>query len=274
MREKKNDWRDWLADVLNIRPDDRGELMDLLQKLQQERHFLSAREMLMIEGVLRIREWKVRDVMIAINDAVSMRIDDDYARAVATVREWQHSRYPVFDKNNESVLGILLAKDLLGYTDRPAEFQMADVMRKAVFESVSKSLDTLLEDFRTQRSHMVIAVDEYSQTAGIVTIEDLLERIVGEIEDESDEEDDRVVVELPNDAYAVKATMSVEEFNAQFKAALPTGNADNIAGWLAAELGGMPKKGDQFQKHGFTFKVVKADERRVYMLEIAPDNSD
>ena len=268
MSKKRKDWRYWLADLLGINPDDRGELITLMRRLQKERRFVTHREMGMIEGVLRMREWKIRDVMIPLGDVARVGIGDDYAAALATVREWQHSRYPVFDNNGEKALGILLAKDLLGFVDRPAQFKMSEVMRSAVFEPESKSLDLLLEDFRSSRSHMVVTIDEYSQPSGVVTIEDLLERIVGEIEDESDEKEDRPYSQLSGGRYLVKGTMSIEEFNESFKAALPSGSADSVAGWLAAAIGAMPKKGACYSEFGFTFTVAKADNRRIYSIII------
>lgn len=262
----KNDWRDWIADMLGVRPDDRGELLDLLNRLEREDNILNKREISMIEGVLHMRERKIRDVMLRRNDIVGMRIDDDYAKAVQRVREWQHSRYPVFDKNDETVLGILLAKDLLGFTDCPESFVMKNAMRKPVFEPLTKPLNVLLDDFRLQRSHMVVVVDEHAQTAGIVTIEDLLERIVGEIQDESDDEEDMPATPLGDGRHRVRGTMSIEEFNAYFKSSLPPGASDGIAGWLAAEVGQTPKEGEHLEKHGFVFHIEKADERRIYTV--------
>lgn len=268
---KRKDWRHWLADLLGVSPDDRDELITLMQRLQQERRFVTRREMWMIEGVLRMREWKIRDAMIPLADAACVHVNDDYARAVAVVREWQHSRYPVFGEGDDTVLGIFLAKDLLGFTDKPATFNMRDVMRPAVFEPEGKSLDILLQDFRNSRSHMVVAVDEYALPSGIITIEDLLERIVGEIEDESDEVEERAAVRMQEGgAILVKGTMSVEEFNTTFGATLPAGSADSVAGWLAAAMGGVPRRGDEHREGGFVFKVSEADERRVYSIIVQP----
>ena len=145
---------------------------------------------------------------------------------------------------------------------------MRKTMRAAVFEPDSKPLDRLLEDFRQKRSHMVIVHDEHSHAAGIVTIEDLLERIVGDIEDESDAAEDRVTVELSGGAFNVKGTLSVEEFNEHFGSNLPSNGADNIAGWLAALLGRVPKAGDRCEEHGFIFEVSKADRRRVHRITV------
>lgn len=264
----KTDWRGWFAGLLGLDPEDRAALLQLLQKIKREGSFVSREEMQMIEGVLGMREWKIRDVMIPLSEVIAMKITDTYQQAVNTVREWQHSRYPVVDSGGDIVLGFLLAKDLLGYTDKPESFSMKAVMREALFEPDSKPLDNLLEDFRTNRSHMVIVRDEYTQTVGIVTIEDLLERIVGEIEDESDEDDDRDKVLLSDGTGNIKGTLSIEEFNESFKGELPVHGADNIAGWLAAMLGRMPKVGDSYEAHGFKFEVSKANNRRVYRITV------
>ena len=264
----KEDWRDWLAGLLGLEPEDREAFLQLLQKLKRKGSFVSREEMQMIEGVLRMREWKIRDVTIPFNDVIVMKITDTYQEAVNIVQEWQHSRYPVVDSGGDIVLGILLAKDLLGYTDKPDAFSMKAVMRDAMFEPDSKPLDTLLQDFRANRSHMVIVRDEYTQTVGIVTIEDLLERIVGEIEDESDEETDRDKVVNADGTGNIKGTLSIEEFNESFNGELPATGADNIAGWLAAMLGRMPRTGDCYEAHGFLFEVSRADDRRVHRINV------
>ena len=264
------DWREWLAELLGAHPDDRKELLDFLERLRRKPNFLNPSEMRMIRGVLRMRELKIRDIMLPKNDIVGLRVSTPYAEAAKAVCEWQHSRYPVFDETGERARGILLAKDLLQYVDRPESFVITKVMREPVFESIYKQLDTLLEDFRKQRSHMVIALDEHEQTAGIVTIEDLLEQIVGDIQDESDDEDDLTRKE-EDGGYLIKGALTLEEFNHNFNARLPAsaeGKADNIGGWLAAELGRPPKQGDSINKNGFVFSVRKADERRVYLAHV------
>ena len=267
----KNDWRDWLADRLGLKPDDREALMEMLRKL--EGTFVSKSEMSMIEGVLKMREWRIRDVMIPFSDVISVKVTDNYQQIVALVREWQHSRYPVVGEDGETVLGICLAKDLLGYTDKPEEFATTNVMRKAIFEPDSKLLDRLLEDFRASRSHMVIVNDEHAHAVGIVTIEDVLERIVGDIEDESDQVEDRDAITMPDGAVSIKGILSVDEFNEKFDADLPT-SADSIAGWLASTLERMPKQGDTCRAHGFLFTVSEGDDRRVHRITVLRVDDD
>ena len=266
-----SDWRNWLADLLGIHPDNRDELLGLLHNLQKDRQLFPPNEMLMIEGVLMMRKWKIRDVMIPLADVIGVSEGEDYAKVVATVRECQHSRYPVFSKDGERVKGILLAKDLLSYTTAPNQFKVSKVMRPPVFEPTSKTLDVLLEDFRAHRSHMIVAVDEHALPAGIMTIEDLLERIVGEIEDESDEMEDKPSVELEDGNFLVKGTLSVEEFNQQFKSHIPSNSADNIAGWLCAEMGYTPPKGQIHRAHGMIFTIAEATKKRVINIVVRRD---
>ena len=259
----KHDWRDWLADRLGLKPDDREALMRMLRRLGGG--FISKNEMSMIEGVLKMREWRIRDVMIPLSDVISVKSTDNYQQIVSLVREWQHSRYPVVGEDGETVLGIFLAKDLLGYTDKPDTFSTSAVLRKTAFEPDSKLLDILLEDFRTSRTHMVIVNDEHGHVVGIVTIEDVLERIVGDIEDESDQVEDRDTVPMADGAVSIKGILSVDEFNEKFGADLPT-SADSMAGWLASHLERMPQQGDTCEAHGFRFTVDKADARRVHRM--------
>lgn len=259
----KHDWRDWLADRLGLKPDDRKALMKVLKRLGGG--FVSKNEMSMIEGVLKMREWRIRDVMIPFSEVISVKVTDNYRQIVSLVCEWQHSRYPVVGEDGETVLGIFLAKDLLGYTDKPEAFATTSVMRTANFKPDSKLLDGLLEDFRTSRSHMVIVNDEHNHAVGIVTIEDVLERIVGDIEDESDQMEDRDTVTMAGGAMSIKGILSVDEFNEKFSADLPTG-ADSMAGWLASRLERMPQQGDTCEAHGFQFTVGKMDDRRVHRI--------
>ena len=274
MATREKSWRHRLADLLRMQPEDRAGLVQWLTALQKDHNVLTPREMSMMRGILLMSQWKIRDVMISRSDVVGINERDSYARLVATVREWQHSRYPIFDAGGENITGLLLAKDLLVYADHPDDFNISRVARPVMFQPESKSLDLLLDDFRVKRSHLVVALDEFSQPSGIVTIEDVLERIVGEIFDESDEQDDSDTSPLPDGlGHSVKGTLSVEEFNEQFGADLPSGIADSVAGWLAAEMGRIPSAGEIYRKHNLTFQVTKADLRRVYLINIWSDTS-
>ena len=262
--KERSDWRRWLIKLLGFSPEDKDGLLEHLRHLQSDNIYFDKREMEMIEGVLSMDKWEIGDVMIAKNDIIHLSENDGYDCAVKVVCQHGHSRYPVLSPNGEEVVGILLAKDLLKYVGNPQDFVMTEVMRKAYRQPVSRRLDDLLDIFLKNRSHMMVAIDEYELTAGVVTIEDVLERIVGEIEDEYDTGDDQ-----QTDAEGkttVKGALSVEEFNAQFNAELP--EADTIAGWLAAEMGRVPQAGDKHTSFGFIFEVEKADDRRVHEISV------
>lgn len=263
-------WRRRLIHFLGATPEDKKGLLRHLRELRRSGGYLSDRAMEMIEGVLSMSEWQIRDVMIPKNDIVGLSVRDDYRAAVRLACAKEHSRYPVFAEDGEHVCGVLLAKDLLRFVDAPEKFRIGEVMRKPIFQPLSKNLDVMLDDFRRHRTHLAVVVDEYELPAGIVTIEDVLERIVGEIEDEYDDEEDKPT-RAADGGTIIKGPMSVEEFNASFGASLPEDGADTVAGWLAAEIGRMPEKHYAHRGGGFVFEVLEADDRRVYTLKVSVD---
>lgn len=271
MNDSKN-WRNWLLNLLGAAPEDKQGVLRLLRELQQSGGHIGERAMEMIEGVFSMSEWKIRDVMIPKNDIVGLSVKDDYHAAVALVCAKEHSRYPVFAEDGEHICGILMAKDLLRYVGAPGDFVMEKVMRPPIFEPLDKNLDVMLDGFRRHRTHMVVVADEYELPAGIITIEDALERIVGEIEDEYDDEEDKQHL-AKEGGNIIKGSMSVESFNARFNASLPEDGADTMAGWLAAEAGKLPPQGYSHRACGYVFVVEKADDRRLYTLKVSPDSS-
>ena len=268
MNENKN-WRNWLLNLLGAAPEDKQGVLRHLRELQQSGGHIGARAMEMIEGVFSMSEWQIRDVMIPKNDIVGFAVKDDYQTAVALVCAKEHSRYPVFAEDGEHICGILMAKDLLRYVGAPDKFVMQKVMRPPIFEPLDKNLDVMLDGFRRHRTHMVVVADEYELPAGIITIEDVLERIVGEIEDEYDDEEDKPI-RAEGGGGIIKGSMSVESFNAMFGASLPEDGADTMAGWLAAEIGRLPPRGYTHRACGFLFVVDRADDRRIYTLKVSP----
>jgi len=256
MKNKTADWRRRLADLFGVRPEDTGELVGQIDALRKKSGLFNERAMSMIEGVLRMGEWQVRDVMIPTNDIVGVSVNDGYGEVVSKICEWQHSRYPVFAADGEQVIGILLAKDLLKHAAKPAGFSLPDVMRAPVFAPLTRRLDKLL------------AVDEYQLPAGIITFEDALEKIVGEIEDEHDDEDDRTTTPAADGGIVINGAMSVEEFNAEMSASLPDDGADTMAGWLAAEIGRIPPSGAKHSAGGFIFEVLAANDRRIRTIKV------
>ena len=250
-------------------PRERAGLVTRLRTLHKTGLF-DDNALMMMEGALRIADLRARDVMIPKSEWTAMRESDSYEKAVATVCDSQHSRYPVLDDDGEKVAGIMLAKDLLNYAADPGCFSLRDAMRPPVFEPLSKPLNVLLDEFRRRRNHMIVAVDEYAMPAGIVTIEDVLERIVGEIEDESDEEKEDKSIVFPDEnskhLARVKGGASLEFFNESFDATLNAGEADTVAGWMAARLGRVPEAGDTVREGDIIFEAVEADERAVRVL--------
>ncbi|MGU9950794.1 MAG: CBS domain-containing protein [Gammaproteobacteria bacterium WSBS_2016_MAG_OTU1] len=265
--DKSKSWSHRLQSILGTIPKNKEELLTHLRMLQEHGGYWDKRSLEMIEGVLSMSEWQIRDVMIPKNDIIGLAVHDTYQHALKIVCDNAHSRYPVFDDDGERVIGVLLAKDLLRFANAPETFAIRDVMRRPIFEPPSKNLNAMLDDFRRHRTHMAIIIDEHEESVGILTIEDVLERIVGEIEDEFDDDDDRMQYKAADGKTVIKASMSVEEFNTLFNAQLPE-DVDNIAGWLAAEIGYLPPKNYIHRSNGFIFRVLNADDRRIYTLKI------
>jgi magnesium and cobalt transporter len=232
---------------------------------------LDAGTLSMIQGVLTMGERQVRDVMVQRSQMVVMRRDDDLAALVRVVVDSGHSRYPVIVEDRDEVVGILLAKDLLGYLEpgQDQPFTLRDVLRPAVFVPESKRLDVLLREFRQTRNHMAVVVDEYGGVAGLVTIEDVLEQIVGEIEDEYDFDEDETDIEPIDDTSAlVRGLTPIEAFNAHFGAAFSDAEFDTVGGLLAQQFGHLPDVGERLAYQGFEFEVTAADARRIEQVRV------
>ncbi len=263
-------WFERLSSVLLGEPENRDELVELLRDAQQ-RNLLDTDALAMMEGVLQVSEMQVRDVMIPRAQMVVMDSDWPVQRLLAEAVESGHSRFPVIGENRDDVIGILLVKDLLRYFTHSAEiFVLQDILRPAKFIPESKRLNTLLKEFRNSRLHMAIVVDEYGGVAGLVTIEDVLEQIVGEIDDEHDSEEEGDIRHLAEDNYTIKALTPIEDFNAYFKADLAEDKADTIGGLVMMELGHLPKRGEEMELGRFHFKVLRADNRRIHLLGMTP----
>ena len=266
---QQRNWFEILSQALTREPKDRIELTRLLRDAQQ-RNLLDFDALSMIEGVLEVSEMQVRDVMIPRTQMVVINIEDTPEQILPLIVESAHSRFPVIGDNRDEVLGILLAKDLLPYFVKKEQqtLNIRDLLRPAVFIPESKRLNVLLRDFRANRNHMAIVVDEYGGIAGLVTIEDVLEQIVGDIEDEHDIEEDMFIIKHSDTRYTVKALTPIEEFNEQFSVNFPEDEFDTIGGLLIQNFGRMPKRGEVATIDGFRFKVLRADSRRIYLLQI------
>ena len=248
-------------------PKDREDLVDTLRDAQR-RELLDADQLAMIEGVLHVSELQVRDILIPRSQMVLVRRDADMSELLAPVIESGHSRFPVIGDSRDDVVGILIAKDLLRFVadDGDSRLKMRELMRPALFVPESKRLDVLLTDFRSSRNHLAVVVDEYGGVAGIVTIEDVLEQIVGEIDDEHDYEDDRYILSHRQGGSMVKALTPIEDFNSHFETDLSDDEFDTIGGLVAHRFGHLPKRGEVVTIGTLRFEVVRADNRRIHLL--------
>ena len=260
-------WLERLSSALMGEPKDRDELMALLRDAQQ-RELLDADSFKMMEGVMKVSETQVRDVMIPRAQMVVLEHDWNLERLIAEIVESGHSRLPVIDESKDNVIGILIVKDLLSHAfDRREDFDLRALLRPAKYIPESKRLNILLKEFRGNRLHMAIVVDEYGGVAGLITIEDVLEEIVGEIDDEHDIDDDSAFIRSQGDSFIVKALTPVEDFNAYFQATLSDERADTVGGLVMMELGRLPKGGETVDLDRFHFRVLRADNRRIHLLE-------
>lgn len=244
------------------------QLIELLRQARRKALF-DGDALSMMEGVLQVSDLQVRDIMIPRAQMVVVGRDDSFEEILPVVVDSAHSRFPVIGEDRAEVVGTLLAKDLLPYYGEAAQrFRLRDIIRSAVFVPESKRLDVLLREFRASRNHMAIVVDEYGAAAGLVTIEDVLEQIVGEIEDEYDFDEGAFIMRRDDNLYTAKAHTSIEDFNAYFNVDLPDEDYDTIGGLVLKALGHMPKRGESVEVEGFRFEVIGADSRKIRLLNI------
>jgi magnesium and cobalt transporter len=251
-------------------PQDRKELLAVLHEAA-ERGVIDSDALTMLEGVLEVGDLQVRDIMVPRAQMVFVRRDEPAARILPVVVESGHSRFPVMDEDRDNIVGILLAKDLLRRTsaDKRERFDIREYMRPAVFVPESKRLNVLLKEFRRSRNHMAIVVDEYGGVSGLCTIEDVIEQIVGEIDDEFDVEDDQNIRREAAAQFTVRGVTRIDEFNEYFGTRFPEGEGvDTIAGLLMKQLGRLPRRGETVTLDGFEFRVLRADRRRVDALRL------
>ena len=257
-----------LTAMLMREPEDREELLDILRGAF-ERHMLDADALSMIEGVLSVSETTVRDIMIPRSQMDCVSVDDAVLDFLPLVVETRHSRFPVIGESKDDVIGILLAKELLNYYANPEVFNLRDTLRPAVFVPESKRLNVLLRDFRANRNHIAIVVDEYGGVSGLVTIEDVLEQIVGDIDDEYDfdESHDNIIPEA-NGKFRVKAQTEIGDFNAHFGTSFPDDEFDTVGGLVLRAFGRLPKRGEVTTLEDHRFRVLRADSRRLHTLQV------
>jgi magnesium and cobalt transporter len=250
-------------------PQDRQQLLTMLREVS-ERGLIDADALTMLEGVLEVADLQVRDIMVPRAQMICVRRASEAARILPVVVESGHSRFPVMDEDRDDIVGILLAKDLLRLTTAQARerFDIREYMRPAVFVPESKRLNVLLKEFRRNRNHMAIVVDEYGGVSGLCTIEDVIEQIVGEIDDEFDVEEDHIRRDAERQ-FTVRGATRIAEFNEYFTARLSEAEGvDTVAGLLMKQLGRLPRRGESLSIDGFEFRVLRADRRRVDTLRV------
>lgn len=250
-----------------------GSKEDVLESLRMaEQDGIVARDAYdMMQRVMYVSDLKVRDIMIPRSSMASVEREDTLDHCLDVMVDSGHSRFPVVDNEKDQIVGILLAKDLLRYFDdeKKPRFNLRDLTRPVVFVPESKRLNILLTDFRENRNHMAVVVDEFGAIAGLVTIEDVLEQIVGEIEDEHDtEEEESLIRELDDGEIIVKALLPVDEFNQHFKSYLNENGSDTIGGLISQTVGHVPQRGEIIKIDSIEFEVVHADTRRVHLIRV------
>ena len=279
-------WRSRLTRTLAAGVRDRSQLIEMLAE-SRARGVLDADAFAMLQGVLEVAELQVRDIMVPRAQMVCLHRDDPVATLVPAVIESGHSRFPVLADDRDDVVGILLAKDLLrlfasgapwaatasGSTAAPSiaapvPFDIREYLRPAVFVPESKRANVLLQEFRVNRNHMAMVIDEYAGVAGLVTIEDVIEQIVGDIDDEFDVEDDQNIRREAEWQFSVRAATPIEEFNRYFNVELPLEQFDTVAGLVMQRFGRMPRRGESVSLEGLEFRVVRGDRRRIDSLRV------
>lgn len=266
---KKSKLIERLSHFLLREPEDREQLFELL-KSSYEKNLMDADSLSMIEGVLQVSDIQVRDIMIPRSQMDMIDISHPPEKFIPFIIQTAHSRFPVIEDDKNDVIGILLAKDLLKYYAGD-DFEIRDMLRPAVFIPESKRLNVLLKEFRGSRNHIAIVVDEYGGVSGMVTIEDVLEQIVGEIEDEFDfDETEDNIIQDTDGRYRVKASTEIEDFNEYFKSSFSNEEFSTIGGLIIHAFGHLPKRDEKITFQGFRITILRADSRKLYsvILEI------
>jgi magnesium and cobalt transporter len=269
----RKSWLERLSDAFTGEPKDRDDLLSILN-IAQENDILDGEAFKIIEGALNVSDMHVRDIMIPRSQVVSLETNDSIQHWLSQIVESGHSRFPVLGENSDEVVGVLLAKDLLGL-GLQTQFDLDEmkkrlntIIRNVNFVPESKRLNVLLKDFRSNRNHMAVVVDEYGQTAGLVTIEDVLEEIVGEIEDEHDDTVDANIRPNGNGGFLVQALTPIEDFNEHFSTDLSDEEFDTIGGIVMHQFGKVPQRDESITLGELLVRVVNADNRRVRAFEV------
>jgi magnesium and cobalt transporter len=260
---------EWLRRLTREGPRDRAELVDMMRAAARGA-IIDADAFAMIQGVLRVADLHVRDIMVPRSQMVVLERDSGPQQLLPAVIDSGHSRFPVIGDDRDQIIGILLAKDLLRYyaEDAKGSFDIREVLRPASFVPESKRLNVLLKEFRLSRNHMAIVVDEYGGVSGLVTIEDVIEEIVGEIADEYDTDEDQTIRREGEQQFVVQALTRVQEFNEYFASRFSDEEYDTIGGLVMHQFGRLPRRGEAVTMDGLEFKVLRADRRRIDQLRV------
>ncbi|MFQ3171981.1 MAG: magnesium and cobalt transporter [Oleispira sp.] len=265
-------WLDKLSTLFSDDPNDRQDLKDILREAA-ERNVVDTETLSILEGALQVSDMQVRDIMVPRSQMVCIKAEESLKEFLPSIIESAHSRFPVLGEDQDEVLGVLLAKDLLPLilNETLKDFNVKDLLRAAAFVPESKRLNILLKEFRATRNHMAIVADEFGGIAGIVTIEDVLEQIVGEIEDEHDQDDDdSFIKELDNDVRMVKALTPIDDFNQHFDTKFDEKEFDTIGGIVIQHFGRVPECDEAITINDWRFKVVNGTGRRINLMEVTP----
>ncbi len=268
--DAQRSWLERISQALLGEPKDREQLVALLRDAQQ-RELLDGEALSMIEGALHVSEMQVSEIMVPTSNMVVVPKDAPFKDICDIVIDSAHSRFPVIGDSKDEVIGILLAKDLLQFqvdASRQERFNIRDVLRPGVFIPESKRLNILLNEFRNNRNHLAMVVDEYGSITGLVTIEDVLEQIVGEIEDEHDVDEGLMIRQHTDSSYSVQALTPIREFNEHFEQSLSDEEFDTIGGLVLKAFGHLPKRGETIDINGMTFTIQKANSRRIQVLNL------
>lgn len=265
-------WLEKLTQAFAQEPKTRQELFELLREANRNK-LLDNDALAIVEGAIQIADLQVRDIMIPRSQMISIKACQTPEEFLPAIIDAAHSRYPVIGENNDEVLGILLAKDLLPLILKKSDnFDLRSLLRPCNFVPESKRLNVLLKEFRANHNHMAVVIDEYGGVAGLVTIEDVLEQIVGDIEDEHDVEEDSYIRPLPTGDYIVKALTPVDDFNDFFNSGFSEDEFDTIGGVVMSAFGHLPKRNEIIEIDRMRFRVLNADSRRLHLLRITPLN--
>ncbi|OEC33260.1 magnesium and cobalt transporter [Pseudomonas cuatrocienegasensis] len=268
---EQKSWFNRLTQAFAHEPKNRQELLEVLREAHQNK-LLDSEALAIVEGAIQVADLQVRDIMVPRSQMMSVKANQSPREFLPAIIEAAHSRYPVVGESLDDVVGILLAKDLLPLIlqGEQANFNIKDLLRPATFVPESKRLNVLLREFRANHNHMAVVIDEYGGVAGLVTIEDVLEQIVGDIEDEHDVEEDSYIKPLPSGDFLIKALTPIDSFNESFGSQFSDDEFDTVGGLVMSAFGHLPKRNEVTEIGGFRFRVLNADSRRLHLLRLTP----